>query len=86
MIYITKSQFGYDMIKFREIHNVKKGWKRLAKKNFDEIELGYDEFEGRLCLIYQGIVIPRQIKRKSKTEKLTDGISESSIKEKELQW
>ena len=78
MIIIPRKQFGYDIIKRRELHNLKKGWKQLAKRHFDELELGYDEFEGRICLMYKQVVLPRQIRRKSDTEKGTDYIAEYS--------
>ena len=80
MIYISQSQFGYNTIKRREIHNLKKGWKRLAKRHFDELELGYDELEGRICLIYRRVVLPRQIRRKSDIEKGTDYIADYTKK------
>lgn len=82
MISINEDQFGYKAIKRSEIENVKKGYKRLAKKNFDKLVLGYDIFENRMILVLDGHVLPRQIKRKSKGEKVTDITSRYAFKEK----
>ena len=82
MISISKEQFGYEAVKRSEIENVKKGYKRLAKKNFDNLVLGYDIFENHMILVLDGYTLPRQNKRKSQSEKASDMTAEYIFKKK----
>lgn len=82
MITINKEQFGYLAIKRAEIQNLKKGYKRLAKKNFDDLVLAYDIIENHMILVLDGYTLPRQNKRKSDSEKASDMTAKYIFKEK----
>ena len=74
MIKITKEQPLYKYIKSQVFEQTAKGFKRFAKKHYDELELVWDDASAqRMRLIYKDrYYIPQQLNRKSKFEKYED--------------
>lgn len=73
MIKITQDQPLYKVIKRQVLEQTATGYKRFAKKHYDELELVWDDFAHRMRLIYQGkYYIPQQLHNKRDMEKFED--------------
>lgn len=73
MIIITKEQLLYKYIKRQVFEQTATGFKRFAKKHYDELELVWDDGVRRMRLHYkERYFIPQQLHNKSKFEKYED--------------
>nr|DAM99961.1 MAG TPA: hypothetical protein [Caudoviricetes sp.] len=73
MIKITKEQPLYKYIKRQVFEQTATGYKRFAKKHYEDLELVWDDFAKRMKLIYQDrYFIPQQLHNKNKAEKFDD--------------